>query len=142
MIILPKRLSYDLPEGSYRGFLRDVFELDQSNKGRAGNTLRLVFQITSLKHPRNTYLAGKNYSLTDAKKLAADLDSWLGDELTKLVDKNGALTLEKLEALKGREADIDITLIDNDEYGTAFRHVQKIVPPGKLVDDRQLDAAA
>ena len=112
MIILPKKPSYDLPEGSYRGFLREVFELDQSSKGRAGNTLRLVFQITSLKHPRNTYLAGKNYSLTDAKKLAADLDSWLGDELTKLVDQNGALSIEKLEALKGRQADVDITLRD------------------------------
>ncbi len=143
MIILPKRPSYDLPEGGYRVFLRDAFELSQSDKnGRAGKTLRLVFQVTSLKHPRYTYLAGKNYCQSDATKLANDLDSWLGDDLAKLVDKNGAISIEKIEALKGREADIDIVHIDNDR-DTAFRHIQRILPPGTLVDDnRQLDAAA
>ena len=143
MIILPKRPSYDLPEGGYRVFLRDAFEINQSDKtGRVGKTLRLVFQITSLKHPRYTYLAGKNYSQSDATKLANDLDSWLGDELTKLVDKNGAISIEKIEALKGREADIDVVHIDNDRT-TAFRHIQRILPPGTLVDDNsQLDAAA
>lgn len=143
MIILPKKPSYDLPEGSYHVFLRDAFEINKSdNKGREGQNLRLVFQITSLKHPRYTYLAGKNYSLSDAKKLANDLDSWLGSELDKLVDKNGAISIEKIEALKGREADIDVVHIDNDDYGTAFRHVQRILPPGILVDENQLDAAA
>ena len=144
MIILPKRTSYDLPEGGYRVFLRDAFETTQTDKktGRAGKVLRLVFQITSLKHPRYTYLAGKNYSQSDATKLANDLESWLGDELNKLVDKNGAISIEKIEALKGREADIDVVHIDNDR-NTAFRHIQRILPPGTLVDDeRQLDAAA
>ena len=144
MIILPKRPSYDLPEGSYRAFLRDAFETTQTDKktGRAGKVLRLVFQITSLKHPRYTYLAGKNYNQADATKLANDLESWLGDELTKLVDKHGAISIEKIEALKGREADIDVVHIDNDRE-TTFKHIQRILPPGTLVDDeRQLDAAA
>jgi hypothetical protein len=141
MIILPKKSSYDLPEGSYRVFLQNAFEHKQSDKGRAGQVLRLVFQVVSLKHPRCTYLAGKNYSLSDAAKLANDLDSWLGDELNKLVDKNGAISIEKFETLKGKEADIDVVHIDNDR-DTAFRHVQRILPPGTLVDDRQLDAAA
>jgi hypothetical protein len=143
MIILPKKTSYDLPEGSYRGFLKEVFTLKQSDtNGREGQVLRLVFQITSLKHPRIVYLAGKNYSLADAKKLANDLDSWIGDELAKLVDANGALSIENIEAQKGREADIDVVHIDNESHETAFRHIQRILPPGTLVDDSQLGAAA
>jgi hypothetical protein len=141
MITLPRKFSYDLPEGSYRAILRDAFETHPSDRGRVGKTLRLVFQIISLKHPRITYLAGKNYLLSDATKLAKDLDSWLGDELTKLVDKNGATSIEKIETLKGQEADIDVAHIDNDR-DTAFRHIQRILPPGALVDERQLDAAA
>jgi len=141
MIILPKRNSYDLPEGGYRVFLKDVFTLKQSDKGRADEFLRLVFQITSLRHARIVYLAGKNYNLSDAKKLANDLESWLGADLNTLVDKNGALSIEKIEALKSREADIDVVHIYNDDHDTAFRHIQRLLPPGTLVDD-QRDAAA
>ena len=128
MIILPKKNSYDLAEGSYRVFLKEVFTLKQSDKGRADEILRLVFQVTSLRHPRIVYLAGKNYNLSDAKKLANDLDSWLGDELDKLLNANGALSLEKIETLKGRTADIEVVRIYNDTHDTAFRHIQKLLP--------------
>ena len=140
MIILPKRPSYDLPEGEYRVFLLEVFTLTPTDNGKSGLTLRLVFRVTSLKHPRINYLAGKNYPLKDATKLATDLDSWLGDEMDKLVDKNGAVSIEKLENLKGREADVQVVLIDNG-YSTEFRHIVRILPPGTLVDDN-LGAAA
>ena len=69
------------------------------------------------------------------------MESWRGDELDKLVDENRDLSLEKIKALIGREADIDVVLIDNDR-DTQFRHIHRILPPGTLVDDNQLGAAA
>lgn len=129
MVILPKKPSYDLPEGHYRAELKDTIKLT----GSEGNGLRLVFFIKSLTHPRKLYLAGKNYPLQDATKLAMDLDSWLGDELVNLTDKNGAISIEMIENLKGLEADLDVVLIHNDEYTNAFRHVVRILPPGDLV---------
>lgn len=142
MMILPKKPSYDLPEGCYRATLREVFELRQTVKGREEKVYRLVFQITSLRHPRLTYLAGKNYRASNAAKLGEDMDAWLGEEFDRLVDADGTLALGKLESLQGRDADIEVVLIDNDSYDTAFRHVQRILPPGTLVDDRQPPRAA
>jgi hypothetical protein len=51
MIIIPKKPSYDLPEGGYRAFLQDAFTIRDSATGKEAKSLRLVFQITSLSHP-------------------------------------------------------------------------------------------
>jgi hypothetical protein len=142
MFILPKRTSYDLDGGGYLAFLKDAFIVRQSVNGKDEDMLRLVFQIVSLKHPRYNYLAGKNYKMSDAAKIGHDLDTWIGDDLVGLLNENGAITIEAIETLKGREADIEIVLIYNDKHETAFRHIVRILPPGTLVDDDQLREAA
>jgi len=133
MIILPKKETYDCPEGMFRAVLREVILLDKSDKGRVEHILRLVFVITSLPHPRLVYLAGKNYSLSQARKLGHDLDSWLGGELDKLITPEGKLAIEKIEGLKGRGADLEIVHLENDGYESAYRHIVKITPPGTLI---------
>ena len=138
MIIIPKKDCYSLPEGGYRSVVRDAFIVS----GKGEDVLRLVFQIISLKHPRYNYLAGKNFKMSDGAKIGHDLDSWLGDELLKLLDEKGGITIEKIETLKGREADIEIALIYNDDHETAFRHIVRILPPGRLVSDDRLRGAA
>jgi len=140
--MLPKKNTYDLPEGGYRSILKDAFIVRQSEYGKGEDVLRLVFQITSLEHPRYNYLAGKNYKMSDPGKIGNDLDAWIGDELLKLLNEKGGITIEAIETLIGSEADIEIVLIYNDDHETAFRHIVRILPPGTLVDDDQLRAAA
>jgi len=140
MINLPKKNSYELPEGYYTCVLYEIFFSQRNGRGEPEETLRMVYRITSLTHPRYVYFAGKNYKLSDATSLAKDLDTWLGKELDTLVGPNGEIFLEQLETLKGRAADIEIVLIDNDDYPTAYRHIVRITPPGILVE--RLDGAA
>jgi hypothetical protein len=137
MIKIPKRISYDLPEGRCRAFLRDVFAVKKPGSVEA-DTIRFVWEITSLIHPRITYVAGKNYRLADSK-LAHDLESWLGSELDPLLNQEGGLEIETLKGFVGKEADIDVVHITNDR-DTAFRYIQKIAPPGELVENRKAAA--
>ena len=117
--------------------LSDVIELDTAKEGKK---LRLVFAITSLRHPRYQYRAGKNYLLAKADKLAGDLDDWLGDDLIPLVNTDGAISIEALKGLMNREVDLEIVNLSNDKFKTDFRHIVRLLPPRTLVEDQSAAA--
>jgi len=106
MIIFPKKTTFETPEGDYRVVVRDAFEI-------ADGSLRIVFQIESLKHNVITYLAGKNYA-PGKQSIAGDLFEWLGlVGLQKLIKEDGSIDVAKL---RGLHADIRLVHIHNDDY--------------------------
>ena len=125
--IFPKKTTYETPEGDYRAFVRDAFELQDG-------TLRIVFQIQSLAHNILIYLAGKNYS-PKKQAIADDLFDWFGIEgIQKFLKADNSLDVAKL---KGLSADIRVVHIRNDEYEVPYTFVSKITPPGTLTPDFQ-----
>lgn len=127
MFIYPKKLSYDAPEGDYRAVVRDAFEM-------ADGSLRIVFELLSLKSNIITYLAGKNYA-PGKQSIADDLFEWLGlVGLQKLIKEDGSIDVAKL---KGLHADIRLVHIHNDDYEKPYAFVSKITAPGTLTPDFQ-----
>lgn len=125
--IIPKRNTYETPEGDYRAVVRDAFE-------KLDGELRIVFQISSLKHNFITYLAGKNYS-PGKQSIADDLFEWLGLRgLQTLIKEDGSIDVAKL---KGLQADIRLVHIHNDDYEAPYAFVNKITAPGGLTPDFQ-----
>jgi hypothetical protein len=125
--ILPKKATFETPEGDYRAVVRDAFEM-------ADGSLRIVFQILSLKHNIITYLAGKNYA-PGKQSIADDLFEWLGlVGLQKLIKADGSIDVAKL---KGLHADIRLVHIHNDDYDKPYAFVSKITAPGTLTPDFQ-----
>jgi hypothetical protein len=122
--ILSKKTTYEVPEDDYRAVVRDAFE---QNDG----SFRIVFEITSKVHPVLTYLAGKNYK-PGKRSFADDLYDWLGLKGIQYVLKQDR-TIDAAK-LKGQEADIRITHIQNDEHAQPYSFVSKIAPPGELVN--------
>lgn len=122
---IPKLDSYDVAERDYRAFCRDAFE-------QRDGTLRIVFEITSLEDRFFNYVAGKNYA--DGKQtLAQDLMDWLGlAELNKIVGADGTINHK---ALRGRNADIRVSHIHNDDHEKPYCYVSKITKPGGLLPD-------
>lgn len=126
-ILLPKRTTYETPEGDYRAVVRDAFE---KNDGE----LRIVFQILSLPHSILIYLAGKNYA-PGKQALADDLYDWLGlERVQKVLKADNNIDVAKL---KGLHADIRVTHIANDGWDHPYVFVSKITPPGTLTPDFQ-----
>ena len=131
MIIVPKKMTYDTPEGNHRAVVRDAFEMQD-------RTLRIVFQILSLPHKFLIYLAGKNYP-PGKQALADDLFEWLGiEKMQTMLNADGSLDIDKL---KGLHADIHIVHIHNDDHEQPYAFVSKIKPAGTLTPDSQSDAA-
>src|SRR4051812_16714727 len=124
-IYLPQAETYEVPEGEYRAVVRDAFEY---NEGK----LRITFELRANNILNLTYLAGKNYEANDPA-LGRDLTEWLGQEgVSSLLNPDGSLDYARL---RGRQADIRISLIRNRKYPTPFRNVQRITAPGRLVAD-------
>ena len=125
--ILPKKTTFETPEGDYRVVVRDAFE-------KPDGTLRIVFQILSLTHNLLIYLAGKNYE-AGKQSLADDLFEWLGLEKVQTVVKaDGSIDLAKLKGLQG---DLRLVHIHNDDYKKPYGFVSKITAPGELTPDFQ-----
>jgi len=125
--ILPKKTTFETPEGDYRAVVRDAFEM-------ADGSLRIVFEILSLKHNIITYLAGKNYA-PGKQTIADDLFEWLGLKgLQTLIKADGSLDVAKL---KGLHTDIRLVHIHNDDYDKPYAFVSKITAPGGLTPDFQ-----
>ena len=125
--IIPKRTTYETPEGDYRTVVRDAFE-------KLDGELRIVFQILSLNSNIITYLAGKNYA-PGKQTIADDLFEWLGlVGLQKLIKEDGSIDVAKL---KGLQADIRLVHIHNDDYDKPYAFVSKITAPGGLTPDFQ-----
>ena len=126
-IYLPKKQTYETPEGDYRAVVRDAFEKNDA-------TLRIVFQIQSLPHKLLTYLAGKNYA-PGKQSITDDLFEWLGLEgVQKVLKADGMIDVA---ALRGLHADIRVVHIHNDDYDKPFVFVNKITKPGELTPDFQ-----
>jgi hypothetical protein len=133
---IPKKISYEVPQGDYRARLAAVIEVAEVAKGRPEEGLRFVFVLTSLKHPRLEYRAGKNYALSELDKLGNDLDNWLGEDFVELLDADNEISTEKLKDLIGREVDVEIVLCSGGgAYKSPFRYIVRLLPPGALVDD-------
>ena len=124
MIVLPKKQSWDAPEGTHAGFLSEVFTVTGKKEG----STRLVFTLTEPRHPRITYKVGKSYTQETVEALNADLESWIGADLDTLVGPNGELSLEALKSLIGRDAVLEVVRIRNPRHKNPFCHVKSIVP--------------
>jgi len=130
-IHFPKKATFETPEGDYRAVVRDAFEKEDGS-------LRIVFQISSLKSNIITYLAGKNYA-PGKQTIADDLFEWLGLKgLQTLIMADGSIDVPKL---RGLQADIRLIHIHNDDYDKPYAFVSKITPPGTLTPDFQSAAA-
>ena len=129
MIVLPKKQSWDVPEGIYTGYLSEVFTVT----GKQNGSTRLVFTLTKPQHPRVVYKVGKSYSQETAQALNADLESWIGEDLDSLVGPNGELPLEALKSLQGREAVLEVVQIRNPRHLNPYCHVKSITPAFELV---------
>ena len=130
LLQIPKAESFDIPEGWFRAILRDVGERDKLGKAGFERVVRFVFELTSLPDTHTTFKAGRNYRLSDPAELLGELQTWLGSALLSLVRRDGQLDLQ---ALEGREADIEIVHIFNDHYDQPYCHVRAIRPAGTIV---------
>lgn len=142
MIRIPKKLNYNVPEDKFRADLDHVLHYEEPKGRTLEKVTRLVYRITSLKHPRFTFMAGKSYRGSKLEALANDLETWLGEEFETMLDKDGGLSEAKLESLVGRAADIQIVHIDNDAHDHPFCHIQAVYAPGTFVADESAQKAA
>jgi hypothetical protein len=133
-IIIPKRRSFDCPEGPVRGSLEDVFELSTTSK-RGEEQIRQVWVIEWPVVKNVQYIVGKNYrtDLVNSPELVDDLRSLLGAEIDELQDEHGQF---KLRMLVGRKADLMVAHIHNDKYEKPFVYVKGIYRPGTLLPEK------
>ena len=134
MIQIQKDDNWDGPEGTVPAVLREIRVTEKIIGGKMVTTIRPVFQLTSMCSPRFNYVVGKNYPLTDPNKFKADFENWLGDKFYDLADANGKISREALESLIGRQADLHVVHIHNDNHKAPFCHVATIAPSGTLTD--------
>lgn len=129
-IHIPRKTTFEVPEGCHRAILRDLIKVEDKIKG-CTDQVRFVWEIEKLNDKRLQYLAGKNYCTDcgNSSVLLGDLGVWLGEELSNLGDAQGDVELDQL---KGRPADILIEHIHNPNYQKPFANVKGVYPPGTL----------
>ena len=130
LIRITKNTNYVTPEGIHQAKLADVIVFEKPSADKNVPQIRLIFEMTSLRHPRFIYMAGRTYSQEKADVLANDLGAWLGDDLLKLMDPDGNLETDKLEALVGKEARVQIVHIQNDSHKDPYCYLKAICPSG------------
>lgn len=125
---IPKEPTYIVPEGQYRAILTNVINLEDKKQ------VRLVFHLQNDEgHP---FLAGKNYSISDAftrnGDLRQDLKSWRGRDFTADEARNGSFDLE---TLLGQQADLVIGHRHNAKFDNPYVFIAEILPAGSIVPE-------
>ena len=128
-ITIPKKTTFDVPEGAYSAILEDV--IDNTQVANCEDGIRFRWRITDPTNKRFEYFAGKNYCADpeNCRELIDDLNSWLGDSLHNYMGENGKLDLMKLKKLT---ADIVVTHIYNGKFEKPYAYVKAVHPPGTI----------
>lgn len=137
---IPKSISWNLIEGFHQARIVDARLTTQCINGREELVLRLIFEITSLVHPRKKYQAKKVYRSKDHLQIDADLDELLGDGIAHVFNLQGEIIAEGLVILEGMDVDIEIAHIHGKNHDEPFCLVTRICKPGGLIESFQ-DAA-
>ena len=137
---IPKAISWNLIEGFHQARIVDARLTKQCINGKDEWVLRLIFEITSLVHPRKTYQAKKVYRSKDHLQIDADLDELLGDGIAHVFNLHGEIIPEALVILEGMTVDIEIEHIHGKNHDEPFCFVSRVCKPGGLIESFQ-DAA-
>jgi len=124
VIPVPPKDSFDVEPGRYAAKCIDVRERSQLERKASNKRLRIVWEVKVPGGAESVrYLVAKNYepTLTRHSELRDDLISWLGHDIQ-------ARTFDTA-TLKGREATITVTNIENDGWEKPYCYPALIEPP-------------
>jgi hypothetical protein len=87
--------------------------------------IRLIFKIANQQGLSQDYMAGKTFKMEQYNFLLRDLIGWIGSGNVQSLCENGKLPFKKLRGLIGKEALVEIELV---ECGQAekFRNIKSI----------------
>jgi hypothetical protein len=123
-IKIPEKVSYDAPEGWVRGRLIQPHPIKGSAPGQEG--ARFTFEILYPTSGSQKIHVGKSYPADQTAKLQQDLETWMGEDITTIID-NGEYDLSKLE---GKEAELELVHIRNKAYAKPYVFLKEIRPAG------------
>jgi hypothetical protein len=123
--------SFDVEPGRYRATCTEVREIQKQTRKGTQKNLRIVWELDIPSSENIRYLAGKNYEPTLAK------DSVLRNDLRSWFDHDINARQFDTATLKGKEAILTVTDIENEGHANPYHWVARVEP---LVDQEVEDA--
>lgn len=131
MIIYPKKLCWHCPKGFHKAQIISV-NLTSGDKNKSSrDEIKIVLELTSLKHPFRRYAARKLYR--SIQEFVDDFTHLKGEAFVeKLFTIEGQLIEEALSTLQGAFVDIEMGLKYTSNHEEPLRLVTKIKRSGEL----------
>lgn len=123
---IQKEISFNAPDGTHDGVIKTVDAIRDMKKGEC---IRVVTEITSVKHPFKVFMARKVYTQAELGEFARDAEAILKDRVHEIISDDGEIVTEKFHIMEEERCKMEIMHIPSPKHDNPFCRVLRFMAP-------------